>query len=263
MSRSPSTPNRGPSTPNRGPSTPNRGPSTLNRGPSPLGRSRVDTPSLLRRSRLRSTSQWGQDLAVLDLLGFRQGGFFLDSGATNGVRCNNTWLLESAFAWKGICVEPDDAAFAELVNNRTCRCFNCCLYDRPGQVDFVEAGTLGGILDQFDPTHLELAKRCHHLAGDASGKPVTVAKEARTILSILKECAAPRVIDYWSLDTEGSELTLLRSFPFDEYTFHVLSVEHNWLPVREQIKTFLESRGYRRVREMQIDDIYMKNTPGV
>ena len=220
-------------------------------------------PFQLRRSRFHTPSQWGQELAVLEILGFRRDGFFLDSGATNGVRCNNTWLLESAFGWKGICIEPDDAAFAELVNNRTCHCFNCCLYDRPGPVDFVEAGTLGGILAEFDPSHLELAKRCHHLAGDASGRPVTVAKEARTILSVLKEVAAPRVIDYWSLDTEGSELALLRSFPYDEYTFDVLSVEHNWLPVREQIKTLLESRGYRRVREMKVDDIYMKNTISV
>jgi hypothetical protein len=48
-------------------------------------------------------SQFGQDLYVLEQLGGQTGGFFLDSGASNGVRASNTFLLESAFGCAGIC----------------------------------------------------------------------------------------------------------------------------------------------------------------
>jgi hypothetical protein len=41
------------------------------------------------------------------------------------------------------------------------------------------------------------------------------------------EFVTPPVIDYWSLNTEGSEFAILKSFPFDEYSFRVLTVEHN------------------------------------
>jgi FkbM family methyltransferase len=208
----------------------------------------------------QGNSQLGQEFFVLETLGGMRNGFFLDSGASDGVRANNTYLLETAFGWKGICVEPDDSFFAELSRNRSCSCINCCLYDRDDIVEFVTANTLGGILDEYHPAHLQYARRSCNIPDDVNGngKPVTVRKVARTIRSVLQECNAPSVIDYWSLDTEGSELAILKSFPFDEYSFRVLTVEHNWLPVREQIKAFLESKGYLRIREMGIDDCYVK-----
>ena len=206
----------------------------------------------------RICSQCGQDLFVLEVFGGMRGGFFLDSGAADGVSVSNTFLLETSFGWKGICVEPNDKFFAALVRNRRCCCLNCCLYDREGDVDFLEnAKGLGGILDEYHPTHLQYAKRTFGLPEDSSGRPATVHKVARTVRSVLRECAAPAVIDYWSLDTEGSELAILKSFPFDEYSFRVLTVEHNRLPVRDQIKRFLESRGYRRIRALGIDDGYV------
>ena len=34
------------------------------------------------------------------------GGFFLDLGAYDGLKCSNSALLEKNHDWKGICVEP-------------------------------------------------------------------------------------------------------------------------------------------------------------
>jgi FkbM family methyltransferase len=204
-------------------------------------------------------SQFGQDLFVLEVLGGMRGGFFLDSGAADGVSVSNTRLVEASFGWQGICVEPNERMFAALVKNRRCRCLNCCLYDRDGEVDFLDnAFMLGGIIDEYHPAHLEFAKTTFRVPQDENGRPITAPKAARTVRSVLRDCGAPSTIDYWSLDTEGSELAILKSFPFDEYTFRVLTVEHNGLPVRDQIKAFLESRGYERIRVLQIDDCYAK-----
>src|SRR5690349_12765331 len=97
-------------------------------------------------------SQYGQDLLVLELLGGMRGGFFLDSGAADGVSSSNTLLLEQSYGWKGICVEPNSTLFTQLVRNRRCTCVNCCLYDREGTVEFLEAATmLGGILAEYHP----------------------------------------------------------------------------------------------------------------
>jgi len=201
---------------------------------------------------------FGQDRFVVEALGGQRGGFFLDSGASDGIKGSNTLLLESAYGWTGICVEPNEEFFRLLVRNRSCRCVCACLYDRDGSVDFVSAEVLGGILDEYHPSLLERATRLYGIAVDAAGRPNTVVRPARTVRSVLRECAAPKVIDYWSLDTEGSELAILRSFPFDEYDVRVLTVEHNWLPAREEIKTLLEARGFQRVRELTVDDCYVK-----
>ena len=196
-------------------------------------------------------SQLGQDRLALQLLGGLRGGFFLDSGAADGVTGSNTQLLEEKFGWTGICVEPNSAFFAALVKNRRCQCVNCCLYDVEGPVEFVEADFLGGIRMEFADQHLRQIKKRYGI------EPETVSRPAHTLRAVLSDCNAPRTIDYWSLDTEGSELTILKSFPFDEYSFRVLTVEHNHLPAQENIRRFLEDRGYTRVRTIGIDDCYV------
>jgi FkbM family methyltransferase len=205
------------------------------------------------------SSQYGQDRFAIGILGGMREGFFLDSGASDGVSASNTMLLERVYGWRGICVEPNRRFFAELVRNRHCVCLNCCLYDRDTHVDFIEADTIGGIVDDYDPAFLRLVKA---MPGAADGRPPpTVERAARSVRSILRASGAPRIIDYWSLDTEGSEIRILKGFPFDEYAFRVLTVEHNWLPVRDEIRRFLQGRGYRWVAELGCDDGYVQETP--
>jgi hypothetical protein len=155
-------------------------------------------------------------------------------------------------------VEPNAEYFALLRKSRRCLCVSCCLYDREGVVEFVESAySLGGILDTYDPRVLEQAKREFSVPQDAAGNPKTVQKPARPIQSVLDACAAPRVIDYWSLDTEGSELAILQSFPFDRYAFRTLTVEHNFGASRGAIRAFLESRGYVYAAALGVDDCYV------
>jgi FkbM family methyltransferase len=204
------------------------------------------------------SSQYGQDYFVLEVLGGLRDGFFLDAGAADGIKASNTQRLEAEFGWNGICIEPNAALFDALVRNRRCHCLNCCLYDRDGTVDFLEqANMLGGILDEYHPAHLQIAKAIFHIRDNADGRPPTVRKATRTVRAVLRACAAPPVIDYFSLDTEGSEFAILQSFPFDEYSFRVLTVEHNRLPVRHQIRAFLQRHGYLLITTMEIDDCYI------
>ena len=177
-------------------------------------------------------SQHGQDAFVIEVLGGLEGGFFLDSGASDGVRVNNTLVLERHFGWHGICIEPNRQFFSNLIANRTAVCVNCCLYHQDGEVEFLEAGTLGGILAEYDPSLLEYVRALGQAPTAADGTLLTTRILARTLGELLREFSAPRTIDYWSLDTEGSELAILKSFPFADYSFRVLTVEHNGLPVR-------------------------------
>ena len=48
------------------------------------------------------------------------------------------------------------------------------------------------------------------------------------------------------------------SFPFDEYEFRVLTVEHNHSPDRPRIRAFLEPRGYQFAAAIDIDDCYVR-----
>lgn len=65
-------------------------------------------------------SYQGQDRFVLSACHGQRGGFFLDSGASDGVLGSNSWMLENEYGWRGICVEPNDTMFAHLAANRAC-----------------------------------------------------------------------------------------------------------------------------------------------
>lgn len=197
-------------------------------------------------------SQLGQDHFVLELLGGMRGGYFLESGAADGVRGSNTLLLESDYGWRGLCIEANDRYFDALQRNRRCLCVHCCLYDREAEVDFLEdANMLGGILEAYPAPMLRYTRHVYG-AGLSS-----VKKRTRTIGAVLQEVQAPGVIDYWSLDTEGSELAILRGFPFDRHHLRVLTVEHNRQDVRQHIRRYLAQRGFRHVRDFGIDDCYV------
>lgn len=79
-----------------------------------------------------------------------------------------------------------------------------------------------------------------------------------TIGDILERANAPRFIHYVSIDTEGSELEILKAFPFSEYRVGAFTIEHNFEePKRHQIRELLEHKGYRFVKEQIVDDWYI------
>jgi hypothetical protein len=78
---------------------------------------------------------------------------------------------------------------------------------------------------------------------------------------LLVENNAPNLIDYFSIDTEGSEFDILNAFDFSKFTFKCITVEHNYHEVvRENIYQLLINNGYQRVLEhiSAHDDWYTK-----
>lgn len=80
-----------------------------------------------------------------------------------------------------------------------------------------------------------------------------------TPTELLLKYNVPHVIDFLSLDTEGSEYEILKLFPFDTYSIRSILVEHNnEEPKRSNIYSLLTSKGYKRTHTLTVDDIYYK-----
>jgi hypothetical protein len=79
---------------------------------------------------------------------------------------------------------------------------------------------------------------------------------------LLKKYNAPNIIDYISIDTEGSELDILNNFDFNSYQFRVITCEHNYSSNRDKIYNLLSNNGYKRVMSdiSQFDDWYIKTS---
>jgi hypothetical protein len=78
-----------------------------------------------------------------------------------------------------------------------------------------------------------------------------------TLVDLMSEYSAPSVIDYLSLDTEGSEFDILLAHDFDKYKFRYITVEHNWSPKGILIQHLLARKGYVHVRRVAMDDWYV------
>jgi hypothetical protein len=70
------------------------------------------------------------------------------------------------------------------------------------------------------------------------------------------------MIDYLSIDTEGSEYEILSHFDFEKYHFKIITCEHNFTPARERIFSLLTKNGYARKCEnlSKIDDWYVRSS---
>ena len=181
------------------------------------------------------TSQLGQDQWVLSMTENKTGGYFVEFGACDGVSNSNTYLLEKEHGWSGLLAEPAKCFHEALPSNRSCRIDYRCVSSSTGDtVVFMEAAELSTI-KEFNLDHWSGVRNSSGIE-----YPVTTV----SLLDLLQQHSAPKYIDYLSLDTEGSEFSILSAFDFSAYYVHLITVEHNFTPAREDIRDLLESKGF-------------------
>ncbi|MEI6116355.1 MAG: FkbM family methyltransferase [Burkholderiales bacterium] len=201
---------------------------------------------------MESQAQLWQDLFVLHELDMKRDGFFVEFGATNGVSLSNTFLLEKQFGWKGILAEPARCWHTALEKNRSAAIEKKCVWSKSGEVlmfNETEVAELSTI-NAFNDTDSHAMSRTQ-----GTNYPV----ETISLNDLLRRHGAPTMIDYLSIDTEGSELEILSHFDFSEFRFKIITCEHNGTEAREKIFDLLTANGYvRKHTELsKFDDWYV------
>ncbi len=162
-----------------------------------------------------ATSQLGQEFFALIATTFKEGGFFVEFGAADGVTLSNTLVLERQFDWSGILVEPNRNFFSQLSSNRNCQLDSRAVSRQSGEsLTFLEAGLNSSLYT------LRNQKRWRELKPSYSVLTVSLN-------DLLADHEAPETIDYLSIDTEGNEFEVLEGLDFKKYKFGAISVEVN------------------------------------
>jgi FkbM family methyltransferase len=215
-----------------------------------------DFANFCRENALRSKSQLLQDLLVLYLTGSKKGGFFVEFGATNGVTLSNSFLLEKDYRWKGILAEPATCWHGALRANRRATIDLRCVWSTTGE----------RLLFSETPDVPELSTiedfRLRDFNRDARTNNRHYEVETISLNDLLKLHNAPQVIDYMSVDTEGSEFSILSQFDFSSYKVKIFTIEHNYSPQdRENIFSLMSAHGYTRILEpmSRWDDWYVED----
>jgi FkbM family methyltransferase len=200
----------------------------------------------------KSKAQLRQDMFVLAELGFKKDGYFVEFGATNGIDLSNTYLLEKEMGWTGILAEPARVWQDALKANRNCHISFDCVWSKSHELlPFNQASAAElSTIDTFSSVD-------EHAQARKTGDKYEVYTVS--LLDLLNKYKAPKVIDYLSIDTEGSEFDILSAFDFDAYKIKVITCEHNYTPMREKIYDLLTSKGYTRklTNISRFDDWYV------
>lgn len=198
-----------------------------------------------------------QDLWALFENKFKRDGFFVEFGATDGVTGNNTLLLEREYGWTGILAEPNPHWHNDLFLNRKCNITKKCVYIKSGvNVDFLmtDAPDLATIKGFGDDDEWKEARK----------NAPSIQVPTISLLELLDYYRAPDIIDYMSVDTEGTEYGILNAFfaqNANKYKVRAITVEHNFTPMRDKLLELMTANGYGRVftEVSRWDDYYVRD----
>jgi FkbM family methyltransferase len=199
-----------------------------------------------------SDSQLAQDVFVLSALDFKTKGFFVEFGATDGKGLSNSYLLEQ-MGWDGILAEPAKCWHEALVKNRKAAIdYGCVWSTSNAKILFTEARLLPEVSTISSYTDCD-----GHIHNRKNGFEYYV--NTISLNDLLLKYNAPKIIDYLSIDTEGSEFDILNNFCFEHYKIKIISCEHNYTKQRNKIETLLCSKGYKKVLQdkTEWDDWYI------
>lgn len=189
-----------------------------------------------------SYSQWQQECFALWVNDCKRDGVFVEFGAADGVTHSNTHMLEAAYGWTGVLIEPLPWTFRELKRRRPQALALEAAVDpsysaSPKPVQIVSAGQYSSI-----ETYKDLDK---HANTRANRRVINV--KTINLNQSLPQLLPDRRIDFMSIDVEGPELDIITGFDFEGLDVRCLTVEVNDRDEdAARICGFLEARGYRQ-----------------
>lgn len=203
-----------------------------------------------------SYSQTGEDLVIDGLLGAKENGFYVDVGAGDPIRFNNTRRFYKR-GWNGINIEPNLERFRKLCADRE-RDVNLNIGIGPDDSIKPFFLFIPDTLSTFSAQEAERYKKKGYRLVEASGV------ELHRLDEVLSEYCGERRIDFMSVDTEGLDLDVLQSNDWTRFKPRVICVESvrhgiNWNTVEADTgcESLLVNVGYEKVHDSGLNSIYL------
>lgn len=199
-------------------------------------------------------SQCKEDEILLDR--FFEGhtnGTFIEMGALDGILYSNTKFFEDHLGWTGILIEPNPIQFEKLqVNRPKCKNFNSLVSDSEVELDYkffheVHAA-VSGVELTLPSSHNDIYFDNHPELNQTS-----IKIKPRKLTDIVKESEFDN-IDFFSLDVEGHELQVLRSYDFS-IPIKLILIENN--PSSFECDKLLVEKGYVFMENCAHNKIYV------
>lgn len=184
-----------------------------------------------------------EDVLLAYIFSFESNLKIIEAGAGDGIDDSPSYLLEKLFYADTLLVEPIKSSFKECCKNRSGTVVNFALLGADDETP----------LKLFQEMTVRSLSRVKNSSIDGLEKRRVVRKEYYVngidFNSLCFQKFPDGKIDLLILDTEGTELEILRAINFKKIKIDVILVEHNYRPERIDIQRFLTSQrpGYFRI----------------
>ena len=201
--------------------------------------------SIKNKSNIKS--QLYQDVFASFVVGDKFDKTFFEFGATNGIDLSNSYILEKFLNWKGALSEPSPQWQNELKKNRpyTNIITDCIWSHSDEELDFFvsDIGVLSS-LNAFKESDKD-SMPGNTKARIKKGKIVSV--KTISLNNVIEKKFKFKTPSYISIDTEGSEYEILKTFDFKKFRPVVFTIEHNFTELELKIDELMKRNGYIRV----------------
>jgi len=187
-------------------------------------------------------SQLKENNLVWEFFGRKTSGFFVEVGANDPFLLSQTWMLEQK-GWTGVLVEPLAACCADLRRYRNARVVQvaCVAPHQIGTATLHIAGAVSSLVpNAFDPK---------------VRYETTETVQVVTLTDVLQQVAAPRVIDFLSIDTEGTEGDILAGMDLTRFQPTLILVEYHVYSLA--LHRQLNNMGYKLIRRTVDNNWYI------
>lgn len=179
-------------------------------------------------------SQQDEDRILSEKFLNYKNGFFIELGAMNGVTYSNTLFFENQLNWTGVLIEPTNQYYQLVKNRPNCHNFNFAISEVDGDVEFLGGEALGGVLSTMHDDHK---------FGWGLDKQNSYLVKSKPISEIIKDLDI-RKVDFFSIDVEGGEYEVLKTFNW-EIPVYVILIEMTHDKERNELcRKFMESKGF-------------------
>lgn len=182
---------------------------------------------------------------------------FLEFGATNGIDLSNTYTLENNFSWTGALAEPDINWIESLKKNRTkSKIITKCIWSKSEEkMNFFSSKA--GVLSTLDDFKKSDIKSMPGNTAQRIKEGVNIEVETISLNQVIEDEFNNKSPSYISIDTEGSEFEILKSFNFSKYHPAVFTIEHNFTDLQQRIDQLMLDNNYIRIfRELTAFDAW-------
>jgi FkbM family methyltransferase len=207
-----------------------------------------EIPPPVHNTLINSYSQYGEDLVIDGIIGYKSTGFYVDIGANDPTNLNNTKRFSDR-GWKGINIEPNPVLFKKLGEQR------------PGDINL----NIGiGPSTQESPFYMVSADTLSSFNEADAERNCRIFNERiieimnihmQPLAVVFETYCTGKDIDFMSVDVEGFELEVLQTNDWGRYRPYLIVIEIN--NNTNEILSYLKKNDYALIFRNHTNGIFV------